>query len=337
MNKIGDGKNYFGIDLKSLFSRDNEGASFNKKMLIIRCSVGLFAVVLTIILTLAFSGGFKKDGGDELVGNFSELEGNTQDTVETESENKTESISEQSTESPSQNVGGNEEYVDLSYKEHGELYVINKTGNPIVYDPYANYEKYYVQNDMRPIVLVLHTDNEQKYIGDTSDIQSVVSIGEKIAQGLSLAGVPAIHCSAEHSGDTDTDSYNNAEESIEFYLEMYPSIKYILDVGLDNENDYIPKGVFDRSSAAQILFDVCGQNYDTREQNLHLAVKLRGMLNRGNMSVAREIILSRSVLNSRFTPYYLTVRIGTENNTSKEAINSANALVLTFAEYINKQ
>ena len=337
MNRIGDGKNIFGIDIKKLFENDGVKNKYNLKLLIIRCSAGLFAVVLTAILTLWVSGAFKRDDENELAGSFSELEGNTQWIDDTENEYNTEHISEEITENPpAQNGSENIECVDLSYKEHGELYVINKTGSPIVYDPHASYEKYYNREDMRPIVLVLHTETDKEYKGDSADIQGVVSIGGRITQQLSLAGVPAIHCSAKHNGDTDTDSYNNAEQSIEFYLEMYPSIKYILDVGVANE-EYAAVGEFDRSYCAQILFDVCGQNYDTREQNLFLAVKLRSMLNRGNMSVAREIILSRSVLNSRFTPYYLTVRIGTENNTSKEAINSANALALALAEFMNKQ
>lgn len=336
MNKIGDGKSSFLIDLKKLFSHTECGVRLNKKMLIVRCLAGIFAVLITVILTLALSGAFKKDKNGQQVGNFPGTEDDTQDTEALETESATQGVSDNA-EEITQNTGGEEKYSDLSYKEHGELYVINQTGSPIVYDPYANYEKYYRRDDTRPIVLILHTYDGQEYTGDESDIQSVVSIGEKIAEGLTLSGIPAVHCSARHKGDTNTDSYNNAEESIEFYLEMYPSIKYIFDIGLDTESQGATRGVFDKSDAAQILFDVCGQNYDTREQNLYLAVKLRGMLNRGDMSVAREIILSRSVLNSRFTPYYLTVLIGTEHNTSKEAKNSANAFVLTFAEYLNQQ
>lgn len=336
MNKIGDGKSSFLIDLKKLFSHTERGAQLNKKMLIVRCFAGIFAVLVTVILTLAFSGAFKKGENGQQAGNFLETEKDTQVMEKLEAESVTQGISD-NIEETTHSAQEKEEYSDMSYKEHGELYVINQTGSPIVYDPYANYEKYYRRDDTRPIVLILHTYDDQKYTGDESDIQSVVSIGEKIAEGLNLSGIPAVHCSARHKGDTDTDSYNNAEESIEFYLEMYPSIKYIFDIGLDAEIEYATCGEFDKSDAAQILFDVCGQNYDTREQNLHLAVKLRGMLNRGDMSASREIILSRSVLNSRFTPYYLTVLIGTRHNTSKEAKNSANAFVLTFAEYLNKQ
>ena len=335
MNKISDGKSSFQIDLKKLFANAIGGRRFNGKMLLIRCLACAAAVALTVILTLAAAGAFKQGGDDSELGNFSESEtsgsideGETNDETESESEQITQVISNED-----ESAG----YTDLSYKEHGELYVINKTGDPIVYDPYADYDSYYDKNDLRPLVLILHTDDEQKYTGDEKDIQSIVSIGEKIAEQLNISGIPTIHCSARHRGDTDTDSYNNAEESIEFYLEMYPSIKYIFDIGIDGENNCITRGEYDNSDSAQILFDVCGQNYDTREQNLHLAVKLRGMLNRGNMSVAREIILSRSILNSRFTPYYLTVKIGTEKNTSKEAKNSANAFVRAFTEYLNKQ
>ena len=94
---------------------------------------------------------------------------------------------------------------------------------------------------------------------------------------------------------------------------------------------------FDKKLCSQILFEICGQNKETRNENLSLAVNLRSMLNRQEMSVAREIIVADNTLNSRYAPYYMTMYVGTVNNTSDESRRATDAFALAFAEYLNKQ
>lgn len=326
IKKIGDGCGA-KIDNEGLFN--NIKKVLNYKMLWVRCGAILLVILLSVILTVAVVGAHS-DGEDDL--NTGNVEHNTH------GEESTERVTVQNN-PPSDSVitNGGIEYIDYSFKELGDYYIKNQSGSAIVYDPYAKIDKLYDSSDNRPVVLILNTQSDGKYIGDSDDITSVIELGGRLCSALNAYGVSTIHCSAIHESADMTDSYNNAEESIEFYLKMYPTIKYILDISLIRSENQATMGEFERKIASQILFEVCGNNRDTRDMNIHLAVNLRSMLNRQNMSVGREIVVSNNMLNSRYAPYYLTVYIGTQNNTSDESRLATDALGLAFAEYLSKQ
>ena len=331
MKKI-EGGSYVHIESESLFEKS--GFNIKKRMLYIRLCALCAIIILTAVITVLISSSVISARGDD---------GGEMDTVHRvempDRYEETESDGKENT--PPSDVGAsgggvNREYIDCSQKELGEIYVKNYSGNAVVYDPYAKYEKYYNSNSYAPLVLILHTESDGKYYGDTDNVTSVVDLGERLCRELNLLGIASVHCSAIHQSAIDTDSYNNAEESIAFYLAMYPSIKYIFDIGALDE-EYATGGTFERKTCSQILFEVCGKNRDTVGINLALSIKLRGMLNRDEMSVAREIILSDSVLNSRYTPYYLTLKVGTKANSTEESKLAIEAFALAFVEYLNKQ
>lgn len=331
MKKI-EGGSYVHIERDGLF--ENSGCNVSKRMFYIRlgalCAVIALTAVITALISSSVVNARVEDNGEL---NTTEMPEITSESEETETGN------EENT--PPSDVGAsgsgaNKEYIDCSQKELGEIYVKNYSGSAVIYDPYAKHEKYYNSNSQAPIVLILHTESDGKYYGDADNVTSVVDLGERLCRDLNLRGVSTVHCSAIHQSAIDTDSYNNSEESIAFYLAMYPSIKYVLDIGTLKE-EYATGGIFDRKTCAQILFEVCGKNSDTVGINLALSVKLRGMLNRDEMSVAREIVLSDSVLNSRYTPYYLTLRVGTQYNSTEESRLAIQAFALAFTEYLNKQ
>ena len=186
-------------------------------------------------------------------------------------------------------------------------------------------------------MLILHTEGSAQYRGDHTGVTSVIGLGERLSSALNSMGIASVHCSAIHESGEIADSYNNAEDSIAFYLKIYPSIKYVIDVTAIKNDENATYGSFDGRVCSQILFEICGQNKETRDENLALAVNLRSMLNRQNMSVAREIIVADKMLNSRYAPYYMTLYVGTENNTFDESRLAIDAFALAFAEYLNKQ
>lgn len=330
MHRIKNGEDT-KIDNKKLFSKF---LSVNYKMLILRIGGCFLAVMLAVILTLLISG---EGDNDEI-----EI---TDTASETEKENifmeestykENESIEHASVATDSEYDGENEESSyeirDISKKEHGSVYIVNNTGDPVVYSPSDKHESYYTKDELRPLVLVLHTKDRQKYMCGNE----IVTIGEHFTKSLVNSGIPAIFCSARHECENDGDSYSNAKESIEFYLDMYPSIKYIIDISMiDTENEvYITKGKYGIYPASQMKIEVCGENKSSMDRNLHLGIKLREKLNRGDMSMCGEVIISKTVLNSDLTPYYLTVRIGTKYNTSNESRIAADALAHALAEEI---
>ncbi len=340
IKKIDDGRSR-RINMEELFS--SVGRTVNKKMMYIRIFALLGVIVFTVLITAIAAGAFFDDNSDNGDKNPS-FQVNGDIKFPTDGENGSESESETEEETtekhspPSTDVNEGEiKYIDYSEKELGGFYVKNYLGSALVYDPYAEIEKYYSQNDVRPLVLIIHTEGSYEYMGDCEDITSVIGLGQRLSSALNSLGVPTVHCSALHESSEIADSYNNAEESIQFYLKIYPSIKYILDISaICDENATATMGSFDKKLCSQILFEICGQNEETRDENLSLAVDLRSMLNRQGMSVAREIILADNTLNSRYAPYYVTMYIGTVNNTSDESRRAADAFSLAFAEYLNK-
>ena len=105
-----------------------------------------------------------------------------------------------------------------------------------------------LSNNEGPVVLILHTHGTEAYSekgaisylesgelarsNDTS--KNVVAVGEAMAQYLNKNGVPTVHCSVMHDQVQYKDSYNRAEETIKQYLEMYPTIKLVIDLHRDS-------------------------------------------------------------------------------------------------------
>ena len=318
------------------------GRTVNKKMMYIRIFALLGAIVLTVLITMIAVGAFSADdigNGDK---NPSlQVNGDVKFPTggENESETETEEATTEKYSPPTTDVNEGEiKYIDYSEKELGGFYVKNYLGSALIYDPYAKIQKYYTPNDARPLVLIIHTEGSLEYTGDYGEVTSVIELGHRLSSALNSLGIPTVHCSALHESSEIADSYNNAEESIRFYLKIYPSIKYIFDISaMRNQESVATMGSFDKKLCSQILFEICGQNGETRNENLTLALDLRSMLNRQEMSVAREIIVADNTLNSRYAPYYMTMYIGTVNNTSDESRRAADAFALAFAEYLNKQ
>ena len=305
----------------------------NRKMLYIRCALLLAVVAFSVLITAVAMSASSKDSVGE-----KNNENSTIEPEKTTSGGLYEETTQNKTPSDEATDGGDYiEYIDYSYCELGDFYVKNYSGSAIMYDPYAKIEKYYNPLDVRPIVLVLHTEGFLGYTTESDEPSSVIDLGSELCSALNSLGVPSVHCSAIHQSNDIADSYNNAEDSIEFYLKMYPSIRYIFDVSAIQIEGIATEGVFDKRTSAQILFEICGQNMQTRENNLLLAVELRSMLNRQNMSVAREIIVADKTLNSGYAPYYMTLYIGTVNNSIDESRLAANAFALALAEYLIKQ
>ena len=335
IKKIDDGKGR-RIDTEALFSSFRGGIS--KNMMYIRLAAVLLVIILTAIIT-AVAVKASVDGGEGESLDALPAGGKLENVTDTsESESFSEETTQNNTPPHTEDVyDGEIKYIDCSNKELGGFYVKNHLGSALVYDPYAEFEKYYNPGDARPLVLILHTEGSAQYRGDHTGVTSVIGLGERLSSALNSMGIASVHCSAIHESGEIADSYNNAEDSIAFYLKIYPSIKYVLDITAIKNDENATYGIFDGRVCSQILFEICGQNKETRDENLALAVNLRSMLNRQNMSVAREIIVADKMLNSRYAPYYMTLYVGTENNTFDESRLATDAFALAFAEYLNKQ
>lgn len=198
-----------------------------------------------------------------------------------------------------------------------------------------------------PLVLILHTHpseayltSEQTYfsepIGDAtySDDRerNLLKVGAVFCRVLNQNGIPTIHCQTLHDDSGLSGSYDRAAESIQWYLEQYPSIRYVIDLHRDavmtDQGAYV-RSVADGTSepTAQIMAvvgsDCNGTAVPNQERNLALAVRLWQKLNGNGQTVCRTPYLKRSSYNQEYAPCSLLLEIGTGANTVEEACRAA--------------
>ena len=236
---------------------------------------------------------------------------------------------------------------DLSASSFGAYYVNNET----IYSP--NVQEL-LQTDLScevseaPLVLILHTHTSESYLtegtpyveGEVGDLtytrdnaQNVVAVGEVLADTLNKNGITAIHCTVMHDMPTLAGSYTRAAESIRFYLEQYPTIRYVIDLHRDavlNADGAYLRAVCqkeDGERVAQVMAvvgsDGGGEAHPQWERNLALALQLRAHLNGTLEGVCRPPMLKNATYNQELSPYSILLEIGTGGNSLAEAERAA--------------
>lgn len=242
--------------------------------------------------------------------------------------------------------------MDLSYSALGETYLINETSYLPQLDDWRARSVCASPAALAsggPLVLILHTHSREAYLEGSQSIlegdlgaltysndteRSVVAVGKALCDALNQKGIQTIHCTVAHDADTLGGAYQRAAQSIRFYLSLYPSIEYVIDLHRDSilsaEGTYIKtEAPLTKGSCAQIAA-VVGMGEMHREpervnQNLALALGLRAELNR-SAGLARPVILKNSSYNQELSKYSLLLEIGTGGNTVDEALNCVDAL-----------
>ena len=280
-------------------------------------------------------------------GNIETDSGKSEQTDGSDSEKNSEIQSEAESESESwEEVSG--KYIpvadaDLSEFEKGVYYINNNT----LYRPDTAYLAkkdipcMYNKGSEYPLVLVLHTHTCESYSADGKKVflssegikspfgtETVVSVGEQTVNILNLNGVPAVHCTVIHDADSNVDSYKRAEQTIEWMLQMYPTIKYVIDIHRSSEMDENGNIIRTESysgfgECAQLRITVSAGEQSAWENNLALALKLRQKINGDSLRICRPVALSGSEYNSKHSYYYLTVDVGSCGNTLDEAKTAA--------------
>ncbi|MBQ7334914.1 MAG: stage II sporulation protein P [Clostridia bacterium] len=249
---------------------------------------------------------------------------------------------------------------DLSYLSLGEGYLHNTTAyTPDISALLSRDIRAEVGND--PLVLILHTHTSECYaeggisyfdgvVGDVTysreTERNVLAVGETLCRTLNENGIVTIHCTAMHDDPTLSGSYDRAAESIRFYLEQYPSIRYVIDLHRDailNSNGEYIRAVTDVNgeATAQVMAvvgtDGGGLACDGWEDNLALALQLRASLNAEETTLCRPVCLRKSTYNQEIAPYSLLLEIGTGANSVEEAQRAAVLVGQALAALIRGQ
>lgn len=195
-----------------------------------------------------------------------------------------------------------------------------------------------------PTVLILHTHGTESYKDQysqtgsyrTQDIDyNVVSVGTYLAQLLEQAGISVIHDQRLHDDPSYNGAYTQSRESVQAYLEQYPSIRLVLDLHRDSIEDSSGQQVAytlstGQGTAAKLMLvmgtDAGGLSYPNWEENLSLAVKLQAQLEKNTPGLCRPISFRSSRFNQDLSPGAVLVEMGSAGNTRQEALLSAELL-----------
>lgn len=192
-----------------------------------------------------------------------------------------------------------------------------------------------------PTVLILHTHTTESYTkaGETyqetsayrtlEERYNMLAIGDRVEALLSQAGITVIHDRTLHDHPSYNGSYTRARETIQSYLDKYPTLRLVLDLHRDasgdGTNQLRPVTQIHGKSCAQMML-VLGTNMDSWEQNLSLGLKLQVQLENLAPGITRPLQLRPQRFNQDLSGGALLIEMGAAGNTQAEALLAADYL-----------
>ena len=203
-----------------------------------------------------------------------------------------------------------------------------------------------------PQVLIVHTHTsesyepyekewyDESYTSRSFDPDnSVVAVGEAIAEELAAAGISVIH-----DGTIHDDIYNGAySRSLETTLEIlseYPSIKIILDVhrdaiGYEDGSRVSAVAEIEGKKAAQVMIISAADegSYDIPNylENLHFACELQQAMESRYNSLTRPVLFQYCQYNQQVSTGSLLLEVGSHGNTVEQAVYSGHLIGKSLA------
>lgn len=200
-----------------------------------------------------------------------------------------------------------------------------------------------IKDTKEPQVLIYHTHTCESYLTyDTgyyyesfyprteNNEENVCAVGDVIADTLNNAGIVTLHDTTQHDNPSYNGAYDRSLDTINSYLEKYPSIKVVLDIHRDGLGEGGESGktktVFEVNGkkAAQVMI-LAGYNYDPSldfddwEYNLRFALRLQQAAENMYPNMTRPLYFADFMYNMNVNTGSLLIEIGTDSNTLSEA------------------
>lgn len=197
-----------------------------------------------------------------------------------------------------------------------------------------------------PTVLILHTHATESYTNtenypESSSYRSLdesynmVSIGDRVTKLLEAGGIQVIHDRSAHDAPSYNGAYTQSRESVQQYLDQYPTIALVLDLHRDaiedssgNQVGYTLRTA--AGTAAKLMLvvgtDAGGLTHPNWQDNLALAVKLQAQLEKNHAGICRPISFRSSRFNQDLSAGAVLVEVGAAGNTRQEALLAADIL-----------
>ena len=157
----------------------------------------------------------------------------------------------------------------------------------------------------------------------------MLSIGARVAQKLTEAGIPTVQDRSFHDYPSYNGSYVDARESIQAFLDQYPTVKLVLDLHRDASDgtggQLRTLAAVQGRDCAQLMV-VLGTNHKHFRENLALALKLHALLEAAAPGIMRPLQLRPQRFNQDLSPGGLLIEVGAAGNTHDEALLAADQL-----------
>lgn len=215
-----------------------------------------------------------------------------------------------------------------------------------------------IKDKSKPTILVYHSHTTEAYsLVDSgfyikSDSRSknvaknMVRVGDELVRYLEQAGFVVIHDREIHDKDYNS-SYDSSRETVEKYLEEYPSIEITIDVHRDditysNKTKVKPTiEINGKKAARMMLISGCEynrvKNFPDWEYNLRFDLQVQSKVNQLYPQLMRPILFSERKYNMYETHNSFLLEIGTDANTLDEACYSARMFGKAFGELLNEK
>ena len=231
------------------------------------------------------------------------------------------------------------------YAAFGNVYIENRPGLPLDVAALSSMELSLSLPQGGPQVLIMHTHGSEAYTPDGTDVYensdnnrttdpnyNMIRVGDEIEKVLTEMGLSVVHDETLYDYPNYNGAYDRSLAAVQQYLQKYPSIKVVMDVHRDaligaDGTIYKPVTTIDGVQAAQVML-VMGSNakgleHPLWQENLSLAVKLQGEMNKLWPTLARPIGLRENRYNQQCTTGSILVEVGSHGNTLQEALAGA--------------
>lgn len=242
------------------------------------------------------------------------------------------------------------------------LNIINRTSYSVNLDSYLTrtfpISLPTVTQEDEPVVLIVHTHGSESYLPAGVDYylpdedfrssdpsETVVSVGDVIAETLESLGIPVLHDRTMHDLEDFNSAYTKSSAAVRQTLAAHPSIRYILDVHRDSiftQDNICEKTLttIGGKQVAQLMLvvgtDEGGAAHPNWRQNLTVATYLQDLLNKMYPTLARPINLRTAAFNQALSPGALLLEVGSCGNTVEEAQDAGRLFAISFASLLQR-
>lgn len=207
----------------------------------------------------------------------------------------------------------------------------------------------------KPQVLIVHTHTSESYEPYEKDwydssytcrsydaANSVVSVGNAIAEELAANGINVIHDCTLHD-EVYTGAYLRSLATTENALSRYPSVKVVLDIhrdAIEYQDGTRVSAVteIEGRKAAQVMIISAADdgNYDIPDylENLHFASELQQSMESRYSGLTRPVLFQYCQYNQQISTGALLIEVGSHGNSIEQAVYSGQLIGSALSELL---